>query len=58
MIIVLTSPNSLTKDVLVFPVVIPELKFCDVKRQVFGADLGSVLLAIPTHHRYGAGDQL
>jgi hypothetical protein len=33
------SPDCLTKDVLVAPVVIPELKLRDVERHVFRADL-------------------
>lgn len=35
----LTSSNRLTKDVLVLPVVVPELELGDVERQIFGADL-------------------
>jgi hypothetical protein len=34
----LTSPNRLTEDVLVAPVVVPKLKFGNVERQIFGAD--------------------
>src|SRR5438105_2495160 len=33
------SPDRLTEDVLILPVVVPELKFGDVERQILGADL-------------------
>ena len=33
------SPDSLAEDVLILPVVVPELKFGDVERKIFGADL-------------------
>jgi hypothetical protein len=33
------SPDRLAEDVLVFPIVVPELELGDIERHVLGADL-------------------